>query len=116
MLEKEAREYASGVALPFMSPDLSKTILDLIAKAYREGAERHSNVWHDLRKDPSDLPKKSGRYIVCYKPLSTHKDEFILIYNKDNSSWTDDCGERYGKYIIGWCEKPIFDEQEDMND
>lgn len=38
-IEQISKEYADEVPLPFMSPDLSKIILDLIAKAYKDGAK-----------------------------------------------------------------------------
>jgi hypothetical protein len=84
-------------------------------KAYKDGflagLKAGRPQWHDLRKDPNDLPKKSGRYYVCYRPITTHKDEFILIYNKDNNSWVDGVGEHYSRGIIAWCERLTFDKE-----
>lgn len=59
MLEKEAREYAGEVALPFMSPDLSKTILGIIAKAYKDGAKATlDEVWRMSSKHNDFLTEK----------------------------------------------------------
>jgi len=110
MLDRKAEEYASNVAIPFMSPDLSKIILDIIAKAYRNGAERHGNVWHNLRKNPDDLPKKYGKYWVC-REQSYSPDTVTEEMQYGRAGWCADCQND----VIAWCETPKFDEQGDMN-
>lgn len=82
-----------------------------LVQAFLAGLKAGRPQWHDLQEDPNDLPKKSGRYYVCYKPITTHKDEFILIYNKDNNSWVDGVGEHYSRGIIAWCERLTFDKE-----
>ena len=37
---------------------------DDVIDAYIAGAKENGFVWHDLRKDPNDLPKKIKEYLV----------------------------------------------------
>lgn len=55
-----------------------------------------SNEWHDLRKDPSDLPKD-------YRNVWTN----VGAGYYDDDGWWDDFGRLQG--VIAWCE-PKFEE------
>lgn len=55
-----------------------------------------SNEWHDLRKDPSDLPKD-------YRNVWTNMGAGYY----DDDGWWDDFGRLQG--VIAWCE-PKFEE------
>lgn len=57
--------------------------------------------WHDLRKDPSDLPKKDGTYLVS-----------ISLSNQivtDTHEYKDGYFSKYLR-IIAWTELPKFEE------
>ena len=94
------RHYLAGVEA---GKSLAET--DLATIAYMQGAERYKTKWHDLRKDPNDLPRT----------LSTVLDE-----NGDKITY---CGggmwtvysDYYEKDIDveppkAWCEIPTFKE------
>ena len=53
MFEKEAEKYAENNAYKYASDYIT------CQEAYKDGAEfgyNKANEWHDLRKDPNDLP------------------------------------------------------------
>ena len=77
---------------------------DIAERAYIAGAIENSIQWHDLRKDPNDLPKKEGCYLV---KVDDCKND---IYETDNFYLDDYCFVLYGKYVIAWCEIPQFKE------
>lgn len=61
--------------------------------------------WHDLRKDPDDLPKHSGLYCVqCGE---------VREYVKEEKSWFtvhfEPCINRTEETYL-WCELPKFEE------
>ena len=75
-------------------------------EGYLAGAKENGVVWHDLRKDPNDLPKikrnKSFTEVLVrvshvYGVASfTEKTFFVL-------------GEDITKDVIAWCEIPKFE-------
>ena len=56
--------------------------------------------WHDLRKDPNDLPKHCG--YVWTNVGSSYYDN-----DRDCPCWRDEFGRTQG--VIAWCE-PKFEE------
>lgn len=78
-----------------------------IEKAVLYGLEAGKPKWHDLRKDPNDLPIKTDQYLT--------NDGDICIYNTDCKKWRTircmacwyfdwlDDGE-----VTAWCEIPKF--------
>ena len=96
MFEKEAEEYARK--------NLSKDCCDLKLEVYKKtiqvyiaGATENCVQWHDLRKDPNDLP-------TDYRSVWTNKGGAC----HDNFGWYDDFGWVNG--VIAWCE-PQFEEE-----
>lgn len=73
--------------------DIAETNLATIA--YMQGAERYKTKWHDLRKDPSDIPK-DARYVWTNIGAGYHDDD----------GWWDDFGRLQN--VIAWCE-PKFE-------
>lgn len=77
-----------------------KEIAELKGKI--KGIEAGKLKWHDLRKNPKDLPKENGKYIIHIKVT-------------ERMSITDTCDffdGYFGRYInpVAWCELPIFKE------
>ena len=78
---------------------------DFATIAYIQGAERYKPKWHDLRKNPKDLPE----------PHSTVLDECgDKITYRGGDMWTV-YSEYYEKGIDAeppkaWCEVPTFEE------
>ena len=83
---------------------------DLATKVYMQGAERYKTKWHDLRKNPDDLPKESGYYIVSrysnYLRIKRHSQTLYFIKGKRNG-WNTKMDKTQ---IIAWCEIPKFKE------
>ena len=75
----------------------------LLVTMYMQGATENGIQWHDLRKDPNDLPKKFGTYWVCrnqsYSPNTVTQE---IQYSR--VGWCTDCAND----VIAWCEKPQF--------
>lgn len=53
--------------------------------------------WHDLRKNPNDLPKRSGEYWCKWEDGAYSTEHYF----GDNG---------FGSYVIAWCELPKFKE------
>lgn len=99
----------------------------LSKKAYLDGlAEDRKEKWHDLRKNPNDLPKCTENEQVIfyvreyYKAIEKYKNHYCLgVYKK--SFMNDDVKlfvERSKGYecehstenVLYWCELPKFEE------
>ena len=74
-------------------------------QGYLAGAKENGVVWHDLRKDPNDLPRIGIRYLVFNKYGAT----LIGYWNgKYFVSADEDTVEIASP--IAWCEIPQFKE------
>ena len=71
----------------------------LLVTMYIAGVNENGVQWHDLRKDPNDLPQK---YIPVLNQDGEHR-----IY--DGSYWRDYDDVIYTN-VIAWCEIPQFKE------
>lgn len=94
---------------------------------FKEGLKQKVNIttisdcpikddWHDLRKDPNDLPKEVGRYIVCYLDTACERHTFELSFVDylEDEHWIDENGhdiEVYDEGVIAWCEIPTFNKE-----
>lgn len=93
----------------------------MMSKAYIAGAKENGVIWHDLSKNPDDLPKvdslvrvrlMSGMEHICetcyYEPSEDEigHGKLILSFYELNGEWIDDTE------IIAWCEIPKFEEEE----
>lgn len=68
-------------------------------------------IWHDLKKNPNDLPQKIGDYIVAIKfKYLKGCDTTILRYDEDEDklSWIDSEYTNCNDDVIAWCEIPKF--------
>ena len=77
--------------------DMAST--DLAVVAYMQGAERYKMKWHDLRKDPMNLPNNLR---------SVWTNVGASYYDHTDHCWRDEFGRTQG--VIAWCE-PKFEEQ-----
>ena len=94
------RHYLAGV-----DAGKSQAETDLATIAYMQGAEQYKLKWHDLRKDPNDLPEP---YTTV---LDENSDKVEYIgYGK----WQvySEYYERYSEVDppIAWCKTPTFKE------
>ena len=85
-----------------------------LQNAYIAGATENGIQWHDLRENPNDLPKEfdinKGRWEL-EKRITKH-----IVQNQDgervcclNGTWYYEDGDE-AKYVIAWCEIPLFKE------
>lgn len=77
-------------------------------KTFLAGLKAGRPQWHDLRKDPNDLPKKNGEYFC---KVNSHWEKygvkhFTLQPYGYNRQW-----EGQGYSVIAWCEIPTFDKE-----
>ena len=76
---------------------------------YKQGLHEGQPKWHDLRKNPNDLPKVTKEYITNIGVMTFDR-------LKDRHLWTtslcDACDycEEVTDEVIAWCEIPQFKE------
>lgn len=114
MFEKEAEEYAQGMAMYYKSAhgSIPSQFEKYLRKAVEYGYNK-ANEWRDLRKDPNDLPTES------MKP-SLVKDEFgnliVAYYSLELKSWWStlepDFGIEYEIPVVRWKEIVLSKESE----
>ena len=87
---------------------------EMVAEAYLPDAiyELEKYKWHDIRKNPKDLPNKSGEYIVCIKYHTGEKEIGIGYYKKITGYWDGSIALMYDGNIIAWKEIEPFEEDE----
>ena len=69
-------------------------------EGYLAGAKENGVVWHDLRKDPNDLPKDNHTYYLVYLDWLGKKYELLRLCEIKTLKDT----------VIAWCEIPQFKE------
>lgn len=87
-----------------------------IQQAFLAGLKAGRPQWHDLEKDPNDLPKEVGNYIVCYLDTACERHTFELSFVDyfEDKHWIDEDNhniEGYDEGVIAWCEIPTFDKE-----
>ena len=109
-LKQKAYEY-SIKEIPFIECITQNDLERLVQQAYIAGATENGIQWHDLRKDPNDLPEKIKlvliRLLGCY-----------VLGWYDGIDFYNDCnkGEKIPKeLLIAWCEIPQFKESINQN-
>ena len=81
-----------------------------IEQAYLDGLEEgRKEKWHDLRKNPNDLPKERGDYWVKYDDASEERGDFydVHYFEPDKSFYKKHWSEID---VIAWCELPKYEE------
>jgi hypothetical protein len=91
-------------------------------QAFHAGLEAGKPQWHDLRKDPNDLPKPNVTVLICLQ-FEKWTSSYIAYYRPASDKWQmynicegqrdpimDDYIER--DEVIAWCEIPKFEESE----
>ena len=69
--------------------------------AYIAGATENGIVWHDLRKDPKDLPNDDRDVI---------NERGMIVWCKEGIWYEGDVVMKIRAYPIAWCEIPQFKE------
>ena len=76
-------------------------------KAFLDGlAEGRKEKWHDLRKNPNDLPKETVLVLFVISP------KVVVIGWRSNENWIMDVNDRIvpNDFVVAWCEIPTFKE------
>ena len=97
MFEKEAEDSFNCKKVLYKWETDKHSYID----GFKDGAEfgyNKANEWHDLRKDPNDLPN-DYRYVWTNVGAS--------YYDSSDQCWRDEFGRTQG--VIAWCE-PKFEE------
>jgi hypothetical protein len=82
--------------------------------AFLAGLKAGRPQWHDLRKDPKDVPDE-GTYLVVWQNARGYRDTMIMRYEEDDEEklhWIDGDGDCWDDDIIAWREIPKFEEIE----
>lgn len=109
-IEVQAEEYAKVKDWGFyVARDSFNDVNNLVVKSFQDGAKwgmEHAIEWHDLRKNPEDLPKAKERrmYRVIYSNPAIN--EPCLWYLPNLKSWS------HSLSVIAWCELPKFKDKE----
>ena len=75
-----------------------------------EALEADKSQWHDLEKDPTDLPKDDKKYLVLF--YYNYKGKKEMVYDiRDNLHRDFEIKRCYTEQIIAWCEIPTFDKE-----
>ena len=115
MFEKEAQEWVKSHTKIENKESYVELKGPSAIESFEAGAEfgyNKANEWHDLRKDPNDLPDNGRRVLVKDKSRREY-DVACLCRSKGNSDfWSY---ERFisrvsDNYVIAWCELPKFEE------
>ena len=83
-----------------------------------ERAEKYK--WHDLRKNPDDLPTKDGDY-MCIVNATKHPERpmtyepFDLMIEGENK-WRGFNGYVCDHFVIAWREREPFEVKDESND
>ena len=78
------------------------TVDEIVRLAFLAGLKAGRPQWHDLRKDPNDLPKKNKSYWV-YMDCQGNKIYRSIVWQ---GCW---CG--WNGIPLAWCEEPQFDKE-----
>lgn len=99
-LEEKAEEYAKRTK----KVDWEGFPIDKQARkeGYIAGATENGIIWHNLRKNPKDLPKNSD-YEKLYLVYWGENNYGVAQFN-DSRWWSFDSGLFNVEEVIAWCE------------
>lgn len=104
-LEAQAKDYAMSRKLNLSEPTDITHVIGLIEDAYISGAK---NKWHDLRKNPADLPEVKKH---SYSKIVITAGGNIAYYDYSDGLWYDwNFDYELGEEVIAWCDYPTFEE------
>lgn len=70
--------------------------------------EGRKEKWHNLRKDPNDLPKLEDKRF-WWSITVANQDGEACMYNYKRSCWQNSLAGEIDE-VIAWCELPKFEE------
>jgi hypothetical protein len=90
-----------------------RTDYEALKQAFLAGLKAGRPEWHDLRKDPNDLPKRNNELTDRSDVVIT--DKGIAHYNFRKQKWyvhNFECDMSFSEDVIVWCEIPTFTDKE----
>ena len=99
-IEERAEKYADTVKCEWENDTYWVDCRDKVEDAYIAGAKENGIEWHDLCKDPNDLPKDT------YDVLD--QAGYKVHYNFFQNVWVNEKDE-IDNQVIAWCEIPQFE-------
>lgn len=106
MTDKEigmARQCGHNAEVEF--PD-NKAAFNISYESFLAGLKAGKPQWHDLKKNPNDLPKESDEYLVWKINGYGCKSRALIQYNSRRRFWCVDCQND----VIAWCDIPPEEE------
>ena len=87
--------------------DMAET--DIATVAYMQGAERHKPKWHNLRKNPTDVPKENVTVLLLteVEPVTARYENKYEAFFRLNDK-LDYCVFIAPMSYIAWCEIPKY--------
>ena len=82
----------------------------MLRNAFSKGVKENGTVWHDLRKNPNDLPKRYKHANIRHLVIT---NKGIGHYNFIKKTWyiyNAECNCSFFDTVIAWCEIPKFEE------
>lgn len=102
--EEMAEEYADRTEIKdWEGFDITREVRK---QAFLAGLKAGRPQWHDLEKEPTDLPKDNHN--VWCKALDHYGEGW---YDKDTNTWTLIYRGYHLHCIEAWCEIPTFDKE-----
>lgn len=113
MTDKEkAEEYTNNIdTIIYDIDDNEINIAKYLRKAYLDGLAEGKPKWHDLRKDPNDLPKECENVLCLCSIGARYYTVGHLIKTDNDLSWWLNIGSKKLYNVIAWRELPEFEEE-----
>ena len=103
-LEAQAKDYAMSRKLNLSEPTDITHVIELIEKAYIAGSK---GQWHDLRKNPADLPGIWKGYLSEKVLINTGS---VAYYDYNDGLWYDwNFDFEIEDEVIAWCAYPCHE-------
>lgn len=82
----------------------------IVYESYLAGLKAGRPQWHDLRKDPNDLPRDNDEKLCFYG-----KGKVVARYDSEYGCWETEFNNLVTTFsssiLIAWCESPTFDKE-----
>ena len=105
-LEEKSKKYVFSNPPSVVIDNHSYFLPSDLKRAYLVGAKENGIVWHDLRKDPNDLPKET--LTVLINAYDYGISGYYIAHFLNGKWWSNVTSEIFTG-VIAWCEIPQFE-------